>query len=475
MGAAERLPDDQTVIIIGGGIGGLAAAIGLKEVGFEVEVYEPTLRALDGRVRGEVLRPGDDGYDDARTVWNAMINRYPRAIVRPRGAAAVIAAVDIAREHDLLLSVKGGGHNVAGHAVCDDGLMIDCSPMDCVRVDPDARTARAGPGTTWGDFDHETRAFGLATTGGGVSTTGIAGLTLGGGNGFLARKHGLTADNLRSVDLVTAEGELLHASEAENSDLFWAVRGGGGNFGVVTAFEYDLHPVGPDVLAGRILYPLDDAAAVLRRYRDFVTDAPDEVNCLVGMGSASGESSQFDLEPGTPFVQLLVVYAGDSENGEEVLRPIRAFGDPIADKVGLRPYTELQQLLTETAASGYRNYWKSDYLVGLPDEAIDIVVDHCDPFPSDRSSVFFETMGGAINRVETNATAFPHREAAFSVTAWARWTDPTADDDHRAWARSLSAGMDPYTTDGVYVNFLSRESDERVEAHTATTTRCSLP
>ena len=425
---------------------------------------ELTLRTLDGRVRGEVLCPGDDGYDDARTVWNAMIDRYPKVIVRPRGVADLIAAVDVAREQDFLLSVKGGGHNVAGHAVCDDGLMIDCSNMDWVRVDPADRTARAGPGTTWGEFDHETQAFGLATTGGGVSTTGIAGLTLGGGNGFLARKHGLTVDNLRSVDVVTAEGELVHASPEENADLFWAVRGGGGNFGVVTAFEYDLHPVGPNVLAGRILHPFDDAAAVLRHYRDFVAGAPDEVNCLAGIASVSGESSHLDLEPGTSFVQLLAVYAGDSEDGKEALRPLRTFGDPIADGVRSRPYTELQRLLTETAAPGCRNYWKSDYLAGLPDEAIDLVVDHCDPFPSDRSSVFFETMGGAINRVESDATAFPHRDAAFSVTAWARWTDPAADDDHCAWARSLSTEMEPYTTDGVYVNFLSREGDERVEA-----------
>ncbi len=427
-------------------------------------VDEETLRALDGQVRGTVLRPGDDGYDDARTVWNAAIDRYPRAIVRPRGAADVIAAVDVAREQDLLLSVKGGGHNVAGNAVCDDGLMIDCSPMDWVRVDPDAKKARAGPGATWGDFDHETQAFGLATTGGGVSTTGIAGLTLGGGNGFLARKHGLTVDNLRAVDVVTAGGGLAHASAAENPDLFWALRGGGGNFGVVTAFEYDLHPVGPDVLAGRIVHPFDDAPAVLRHYRDFVTGAPGEVNCLAAIASASAESSPLGLEPGTPFVQLLAVYAGDPEDGAEALRPLREFGDPITDEVSRRPYTELQRLLTATAAPGYRNYWNSDYLVGLPDEAIDIVVDQCNPFPSDQSSVFFETMGGAINRVEPDATAFPHRDAAVSVTAWARWTDPAADDDHRAWARGLSAAMDPHTTDGVYVNFLSREGDGRVKA-----------
>lgn len=425
---------------------------------------EPTLRTLDGRVRGEVLRQGDDGYNDARTVWNAMIDRYPKAIVRPRGAADVIAAVDVVREQGLLLSVKGGGHNVAGHAVCDGGLTIDCSNMDWVRVDPADRTARAGPGTTWGDFDHETQAFGLVTTGGGVSTTGIGGLTLGGGNGFLARKHGLTVDNLRSVDIVTAEGDLVHASAEENPDLFWAVRGGGGNFGVVTAFEYELHPLGHGVLAGRILHPFDDAARVLRHYRDFMTGAPDEVNCLAGIASASEKASNLSLEPGTPFVQLLAVYAGNPADGEEALRPLRAFGDPIADGVRFRPYTELQRLLTETAEPGYRNYWKSDYLAGLPDEAIDIVVEHCDPFPSDGSSVFFETMGGAVNRVESDATAFPHRDAAFSVTAWARWTDPAADDDHRAWAQRFSAGMEPYTTDGVYVNFLSREDDERVEA-----------
>lgn len=422
------------------------------------------LQTLNGQVRGEVLRPGDDGYDDTRTVWNAMIDRYPRVIVRPRGAADVITAVDVAREQDIPLSVKGGGHNVAGHAVCDGGLMIDCSKMDWIRVDPAERSAQAGPGATWGDFDHETQTFGLATTGGGVSTTGIAGLTLGGGNGFLARKHGLTVDNLRSVDIVTAEGELVHASETENPDLFWAIRGGGGNFGIVTTFEYDLHPVGPNVLAGRILHPFDDAASVLRHYRDFVTAAPDEVNCLAGIASAPAESPRPGLEPGTPFVQLLTVYAGDPEEGKDTLRPLREFGDPIVDGVYLRPYTELQRLLTEAAAPGYRNYWKSDYLAGLPDDAIDIVVDHCDPFPTDRSSVFLETMGGAINRVESNATAFPHRDAAFSVTAWARWEEPAADAELREWAQAFSAAMEPYTTDGVYVNFLSQEGDDRVEA-----------
>ena len=425
---------------------------------------EPTLRTVDERIRGDVLRPEDECYDEARTVWNAMIDRYPRAIVRPRGPADVIAAVNLAREQDLDLSIKGGGHNVAGHSVCDGGLMIDCSPMDWVRVDPAERTARAGAGARWGDLDHETQAFGLATTGGGVSTTGIAGLTLGGGNGFLARKHGLTVDNLRSVDLVTAEGEFVHANAEENSDLFWAVRGGGGNFGVVTAFEYDLHPVGPELLAGRILHPFDDAASVLRHYRDFVTNAPDEVNCLAGIASVPGDSSNFGLEPRTQFVQLLAVYAGDIQDGKEALRPLRAIGEPLVDGVCCRPYTELQQLLTESAAPGYRNYWKSDYLAWLPDEAIDIVVEHCDPFPSDRSSVFFETMGGAINRIESDATAFAHRDAAFSITAWARWTDPERDDGHRLWAQSLSDEMEPYTTDGVYVNFLSREGDSRIEA-----------
>jgi FAD/FMN-containing dehydrogenase len=271
-------------------------------------------------------------------------------------------------------------------------------------------------------------------------------------------------DNLCSVDIVTAEGDLVHASVEENSDVFWAVRGGGGNFGVVTAFEYDLHPVGPNMLAGRILHPFDDAAAVLRHYRDFLTEAPDEVNCLAGIASASEGLSHLGLAPRTPFVQFLAVYAGDPDDGKEALRPLRAFGDPIIDGICFRPYTELQRLLTETAAPGYRNYWKSDYLAGLPDEAIDIVVEHCDPFPSDRSSMFFETMGGAINRVESDATAFPHRDAAFSVTAWARWTDPAADGDHRAWAQSLSAAMESYTTDGVYLNFLSQESDERIEA-----------
>jgi FAD/FMN-containing dehydrogenase len=425
---------------------------------------KPTLRSLANRVRGDVLRPGDDGYDETRRVWNAMIDREPAVIARCTGAADVIAAVDFARERDLLLSIRGGGHNVSGAAVYDDGLMIDCSPMDSVRVDPDAKTARAGPGATWGDFDHETGAFGLATTGGGVSTTGIAGLTLGGGNGFLARKYGLTVDNLRSVDLVTAEGELVHASESENPDLFWGVRGGGGNFGVVTSFEYDCHEVGSEVLGGRIVHPFDDARAVLRSYRAFVTDAPEAVNCLAGIATAPANSALPESIRGERTVQLTVCYAGAIEEGRAVLRPLRSVGEPIADLVRPQPYTRVQRILTEAAAEGYRNYWKSDYLAGLPDEAIDVVLEYCERFPSPSSSVFFETMGGAINRADAAATAFPHRNAAFSVTAWARWTDSTTDDEHVEWAREFLDAMTSYSTDGVYVNFLGREGMERVEA-----------
>ena len=360
--------------------------------------------------------------------------------------------------------MKGGGHNVTGTAVCDDGLVIDLSPMDSVRVDPNAMTARVQAGATIADLDHETQAFGLAVPAGIVSETGVAGLTLGGGTGRLARKHGLTIDNLRSVDLVTAEGKLVHASESENPDLFWGVRGVGGNFGVVTSFEYDCHEVGSEVLGGRIVHPFDDARAVLRSYRAFVTDAPEAVNCLAGIATAPANSALPESIRGERIVQLTVCYAGAIEEGREVLRPLRSVGEPIADLVRPQPYTRVQRILTEAAAEGYRNYWKSDYLAGLPDEAIDVVLEYCERFPSPSSSVFFETMGGAINRADVAATAFPHRDAAFSVTAWARWTDSTTDDEHVESAREFLDAMTPYSTDGVYVNFLGREGTERVEA-----------
>jgi len=422
------------------------------------------VRALDDRLHGDLLNPGDEGYGEARTVFNAMIEKYPSYVVRPTGAADVIAAVDFAREHDLPLSVKGGGHNFAGTAVCDDGLTIDCSAMDSVRVDPDARTARVGPGATWGDVDHEAGAFGLATTGGLVSTTGVAGLTLGGGQGYLARKHGLTIDNLRSLDLVTAEGELVRASEGENPDLFWAVRGGGGNFGVVTSFEFDLHPVGPEVLGGPIFHPYEDAREALEFYRAFTADAPDELACYALVVRVPPEAPFPEAYRGEPSVALTVCYVGPTDEAEDALEPLRAFGDPILDAVQPMPYPVLQQSFDDGSPEGHRWYTKAHYLADLPDGAIETILEFTDPFPGPLTQVALEPMGGAIARVDPTATAFPHRNAAYSLGIWPGWADPGNDEEMIEWARAFHEAMAPYATGGVYANYLDRDEDDRVEA-----------
>ena len=430
-------------------------------MGTSIQIDTSTLETFRDQLRGEVLRPGDESYDEARTVWNAMIDREPAVIARCTGAADVITAVDFARDLDLLLSVKGGGHNVAGTAVCDDGLMIDLSPMDSVRVDPDTQTARVGGGAVWGDVDHETQAFGLATTGGIVSSTGVAGLTLGGGLGYLARKYGLAHDNLRSVDVVTADGELVHASEDEHPELFWGIRGGGGNFGIVTSFEFDLHKVGPEVLAGVLVYRYEDAADVLRFYREFMADAPDEIQCYAVFGKGSPELGLPEPLHGETILILLPCYAGTIEAGKEALRPLREFGDPLADAVEPMPYTALQQMLDERNSEGARNYWKSHNFYELPEGAIETMVEYCNstaPF----FSVFIEWMDGAIGRVDADATAFPHRDKSFSVNILMRWTDPERDDERIAWAREFHEAMAPYAADGVYVNYLDKDEAERV-------------
>ncbi|MDT3433729.1 FAD-binding oxidoreductase [Haloarcula sp. 1CSR25-25] len=426
------------------------------------ELEATTVETFSDQVRGDVLRPRDDGYDEARSVWNAMIDKRPAVIVRCEGTADVIAAVNFARDLDLLLAVKGGGHNIAGKAVCDDGLMIDLSPMNDVRVDPVAQTARVGGGATWGDFDHEAQAFGLATTGGIVSTTGVAGLTLGGGLGHLDRKYGLAHDNLRSVDVVTADGELVHASEDENPQLFWGIRGGGGNFGIVTSFEFDLHEVGPEVLAGPIIYRYEDAAEVFRFYRDFMPDAPDEIQCYAFFSKGSAELGLPESLHGETIFVLLPSYAGDIAAGEEGLRPLREFGEPLADAVQPMPYTELQSFVDDRWEEGSRNYWKSHFFDELTDEAIETMVEYCDssaPF----TSVFTDGwLGGAISRADDDATAFPHRDKAFSFTIGMRWTDPARDDELIAWAREFHEALAPYASDGVYVNLLDQDDSERV-------------
>ncbi len=427
---------------------GIATTMG-RDFMLDVDAIEQFSAELRG---GHLLR-GDEGYDDARTIYNAMIDKQPALIARCAGVADVIHAVNFARTNDLVVSVRGGGHNVSGNAITDGGLMIDLSPMKGVRVDPEGKTARAEPGVTWGEFDHETQAFGLATTGGLVSTTGVAGLTLGGGLGWLMGNHGLACDNLISVDVVTADGRFLTASDSHNQDLFWALRGGGGNFGIATSFEFQLHPVGP-MLGGILIHPLDKAAETIGFYDDYTRTCPDELGTFVAfVTSPEGER----------VMAIFVCYNGSVEEGERVLRPLREFGTPLADMIGPMPYVQVQRMMDEGFPAGRQNYWKSNFLKGLDTEAIEIIVDHVAKAPSPYSAVAIEQFSGAVNRVGKDDTAFNHRDARYNLLIVGIWPDPTAKADNVKWVRDLWDAMEPYSSGGVYVNYLGEEADEGAE------------
>ena len=427
---------------------GIATTMG-RDFMLDVDAIEQFSAELRG---GHLLR-GDEGYDDARTIYNAMIDKQPALIVRCAGVADVIHAVNFARTNDLVVSVRGGGHNVSGNAITDGGLMIDLSPMKGVRVDPEGKTARAEPGVTWGEFDHETQAFGLATTGGLVSTTGVAGLTLGGGLGWLMGNHGLACDNLISVDVVTADGRFLTASDSHNQDLFWALRGGGGNFGIATSFEFQLHPVGP-MLGGILIHPLDKAAETIGFFDDYTRTCPDELGTFVAfVTSPEGER----------VMAIFVCYNGAVEEGERVLRPLREFGTPLADMIGPMPYVQVQRMMDEGFPAGRQNYWKSNFLKGLDTEAIEIIVDHVAKAPSPYSAVAIEQFSGAVNRVGKDDTAFNHRDARYNLLIVGIWPDPTAKADNVKWVRDLWDAMEPYSSGGVYVNYLGEEADEGAE------------
>jgi FAD/FMN-containing dehydrogenase len=420
------------------------------------------LAAFRGQLRGTLCMPGEPGYDQARTIWNGMIDRRPAAIVRAAGAADVMRGIKFAGEHRLLLAIRGGGHNIAGNAVCDGGLMIDLSPMKSVRIDPAMRTARVEPGVTLGEFDREAQAFGLATPTGINSTTGVAGLTLGGGFGWISRKHGLTIDNLLSVDVVTANGELVRASEKENSDLFWAVRGGGGNFGVATSFEFRLHPVGPEVLAGLIVHPFSKAKELLEGYRRAVASAPDELTCWVVMRKAPPLPFLPQEVHGKEVLIFALCYAGDLEKGRKAIAPIQALGKPIADVVGPSPFVGWQTAFDPLLAPGARNYWKSHDFVELNDGAIKVMLDFVGRLPSPECEVFIGNLGGAVSRVPAQATAYPHRDVQFVMNVHTRWSAAANDKECIAWARQLFDAATPHATGGVYVNFMPEDEPQRV-------------
>lgn len=425
---------------------------------------ESIIETLKNQISGPVHIPGDAGFDEARSIWNGMFDKSPAVIARCKGAADVITAVNIARENKMLLSIKGGGHNVGGKAVCEGGLMIDLSLMKSVRVDHGKKTARAEPGVTMAELDHETQAFGLATTGGFVSTTGIAGLTLGGGVGYLARKHGLTIDNLLAADVVTAKGELLHTSAEENPDLFWGIRGGGGNFGIVTSFEYKLHKVGPKVLAAQIFHPIDDAESLLHFYRDFMADAPNELACYVMAVNVPPVDPFPEDYQGKTAMAFVACYSGEVKQGEEVLKPLQNFGDPFMNVVQPMPYTFLQKSFDAGAPKGQRYYWKSHYLDGLNDEAIHIIAKNAKLLSGEFSVLGIEPMGGAICDVENNETAYPHRNAKFMLGIWSGWSDPGKDNFISEWVRKFYDSMEPHATGGMYVNYLDKDDENRIKS-----------
>jgi FAD/FMN-containing dehydrogenase len=429
--------------------------------GASAAVAGEDLDAVRGAVRGSVCLPGEAGYDEARTIWNAMIDRRPAAVVRCAGAADVIGAVRFARDHDLLLAVRGGGHNIAGNAVCEGGLVIDLSPMKSVRVDPAKRTARVEPGATLGEFDKEAQAFGLATPVGINSTTGIAGLTLGGGFGWISRKYGLSVDNLLSADVVTASGDLLHASEAENPDLFWAIRGGSGNFGVVTSFEFRLHPVGPEVLSGLIVHPYSEAAQLFDGYRRFVAEAPDELTAWVVLRKAPPLPFLPEHWHGKEIMLFALCYAGDMAAGEKAMAPLRALGEPIADVVSPHSFVGWQAAFDPLLTPGARNYWKSHDFARINDAAVEAIVEYASKLPTPECEIFVAHLGGAVNRVARDATAYPHRDAEFVLNVHTRWHEGAQDAKCVQWARDFFNKTAPHATGGVYVNFMPDDEADR--------------
>jgi hypothetical protein len=417
-------------------------------------VDEAAIEKFRGSLQGDLIRPGDQGYDTARKIFNAMIDRRPSLIARCAGLVDVIGGVNFARDYDLVLAVRGGGHNVAGNAVCDGGIVVDLSLMKGIRVDPTRRTVRAEGGVTYGELDRATQLHGLATTGGEVSTTGIAGLTLGGGFGWLMGKHGLACDNLLSVEIVTAEGKLITANAEQNSDLFWGIRGGGGNFGIVTSFEYRLHPVG-ELLAGMVMWPLAKGKEILSFYRHFAKEAPDELNTLVTL---------LTDPQGAAVVAIGLCYAGSVTQGEKVVGPLRALGPPLADLVRPMAYCEVQRMIDAADPPGLQNYWKSNFLRGLTDAAIESIISHFEAVTSPRTEVIIEHLHGAVSRVDQDETAFNHRDAEFSFLIDSKWADPAESEKHIRWTRDYFSAMESFYVGGAYINYLGDEGEDRVKA-----------
>ena len=422
------------------------------------------IEKVKSTIKGRVLSPHDAVYDEVRQIWNAMIDRRPAIIVQPADAGDVALAIKFARDNALEISIRGAGHNIAGNAVCHNGVMIDFSNMRHVRVDAGKKRAYVDPGATLADLDEATQNHSLATPVGINSTTGIAGLTLGGGFGWLTRKHGMTIDNLMSVDVVTADGKKLRASERDNSDLFWAIRGGGGNFGAVTEFEFALHPVGPEIFAGLIAFPFAQAKQVLTQYRQFANSAPEELSVWVVLRQAPPLPFLPQDVHGKEVVVLPIFYAGGAAEGQKLIAHLRTFGDLLGEHIGAQPYTEWQKAFDPLLTRGARNYWKSHNFTELSDGALDAIVGYAGKLPSPQCEIFIGHIAGAANRVAPDAMAYAHRDAKFVLNVHGRWDSAAQDTDCIEWARAFFTASAPYASAGAYVNFMTEEEGNRVVA-----------
>ena len=427
-------------------------------------IGEATIGELEASMRGRVIRPGDSDYDEARALWNGSHDKRPALILQCAGTADVLKAVEFVCSQDLPVAVRGGGHSIAGFSSVDDGVVIDLSAMNAVTVDPIAHRATAQGGATWAHVDHETQAFGLAVTGGLVSSTGVGGFTLGGGIGWLMRKYGLAADNLVGADVVTADAQLVHASATDNPDLFWALRGGGGNFGIVTSFEFELHHVGPTVMAGLLFFPPEAASAVVTGWRKLTETMPDELTSLVNLTTAPPVPFLPEAVHGKPIVVVGAMYSGSLDTAEAAVAPLRTLAEPIVDLVGPVPYVAMQQALDPLWGAGAQNYFTSELLEKLPDAAIDTLLTQWMSKPSPESELHIQHAGGAIGRVDAAATAFSYRSAAYIVNIIAKATDSSDFAVHTDWARTTRSAVSRYGDDAMYVNFTGEATPDQVRA-----------
>ena len=425
-------------------------------------ISEKAVEEFGDSLRGEIIKPGDANYDEVRKIWNAMIDRRPALIVKVASADDVQAAIKFARENNLDITIRGAGHNIAGNSICNDGLVIDFSVMKKVRVDAVKKIALVEPGVTLKDFDAEVQKYGLATPVGINSTTGIAGLTLGGGFGWLTRKYGFTVDNLLSAEVITVDGKKLRASENENSDLFWAIRGGGGNFGVVTEFEFKLHAVGPEILGGLLVFPFKQAKSILEKYRNFIPTTPTEFNVWVVMRKAPPLPFLPEEVHGKDVLVLAMCVADDFDKGEKLIEKMRGFGDPVGEHIGRMPYVNWQQAFDPLLTPGARNYWKSHNFVDLKDGAIDLMIEYSGKLPSSQCEIFIAYLEGKSNNVSANAMAYPSRDLKYILNVHGRWDDAKQDKECINWAREFFDATSKFASSGAYVNFMTEEEKERV-------------